>query len=115
MPNETLSGLEARLVFLTSFFFSQGHPTIQEDLFRAVALLRPHWRLAEADRQAVVAGLLPVVEALVDRGSHTALQQSIQSELEIQSLLMQEELAQVPRSSTDRDELLVRLLLGLVA
>ena len=56
----------AKQVFLKSFHLSQGDPAFQRYLFRAVALLRQHWRLAEADRN-VLEKLVPNVKALAEK------------------------------------------------
>ncbi len=68
---ETLTVPVARQVFMLSFHLSQGDPSFQALLFRAVAWLRPTWRstpeLQEALRaQAAAIGRLP------SQGVHSA-------------------------------------------
>jgi DNA-binding transcriptional LysR family regulator len=61
----------ARQVFMLSFHFSQGDPSIQQLLFRAVAWLRPHWRVTSEIVEALHAQAA-AIERLPSQGVHRA-------------------------------------------
>lgn len=101
----------AKQVFLTSFYLSQGYPSLQHYLLHAVALLRPAWRLSEEDRQALE-GLGSTIHLLAARKVHPPFIKpgEVEKELREQSTLLQRELAHTTILTGDWDEVLFQVL-----
>jgi DNA-binding transcriptional LysR family regulator len=67
--DEPLTVPVARQVFLLSFHLSQGDPSFQQLLFRAVAWLRPTWRSTPEIKEAL-RGQAAAIERLPAQGTH---------------------------------------------